>query len=1266
MPKVQLPNGTELNFPDGMSQEDMASAIDANFPEYAAKKEGGLMGMLHSAGSAISDAIKSVPIIAPNGQGGGVMETTAAPAPASDMPPVAGMAPSKWAEIQKAERTDPLDPRMLAIKPRDIIARGENEAALRHHANAPMFSRLVENAGVDNAREASESEQKAYVYSPQHFADVFNANARNVGAGLLKIGPTAAKGLLDIGRMASGDAVGKDYSNYLEDAMKRIDQLVASPQFNDNSQGFQQLMADKNVGVGDLFSYLVDHPDVLLDNGITTVGSMALPAGTAKVAAIGSKAAGLGTVAAGAVGTATTIGTVAAQNAADTFTSDNLKDASMGDRYRAASVSAAISILTGMATHGGAEGEIARRMAGDVQAGRTTMETVKAFLKAVGNEGAQEMGEEFGGAAGEAVGSLTPMNANNTAKRMAFAGLVGGVFGGMTHASSAGDQRHVDDGSAGAEAARQAALRAWRTNGLSPNAGGPAAPAAPAGRTEPSWSDVAAPVDPREPTFGPAGAPVPQARTEPTIGDVMAATSVDEALAAAQAIARKPIVSPYATAHDIDALEREAGMRDAALTPELANNRNFASSGGIDLTAGQVDPDAPPASNVWRRAADQAPTPQRDAIDRIIDPAADWHAFPADTGTLGVPRADMPQIKAEHRGAMTQFLNARGITHEQVEVPAESLKPTQAEFSLEKVLKASEFTGGNRSILVSSDGYVLDGHHQWLNSIDNNELVKAIRLNAPIAELLQTVKEFPSATVAEGAPDSGVIAATNASMGSVDTAPAAEQSHLDAARQAAENIAQRKSTGGSRARDRVHTDNPFLGFLATHGVNIADRSDSGAERGRAGNPLVPGFGPVFRKSGLRFDELASAAHEAGFLTKADIESELDTGGTRKLADMIERATQGKEVIRPAVEAEHGQPGAHDALMQEAHDLGIDARDMTPDQVYDAVIAAHDLREQHRQETGAATVDEQAKIERHADQFTAKEASAVLDADIPLSGLKTDAHLTDEQIDEIFGITPGARAGGQEAESHPAGTAGESGAGTEKPGDLLAGYTREEVVQKQDAEEAHAKAIEAERRRVDATRKKDQDAKDTHARIAGTVDDFKLGQSSEEAVVGQKDIFSASSDQDQTDNIIPRKPNARDGIEAVNTRWRELFAEHSQWFTGDGTARKLRQDAPENVREQYADYLKAKKAAKAEYDGKPAADHSPSAKDIQKETSNVQSDADTGADVPLAFFKKIKVPHEVWIADEGVYETVELPAHKALASVREDIGNLERLLECLKG
>lgn len=137
---------------------------------------------------------------------------------------------------------------------------------------------------------------------------------------------------------------------------------------------------------------------------------------------------------------------------------------------------------------------------------------------------------------------------------------------------------------------------------------------------------------------------------------------------------------------------------------------------------------------------------------RDID--GDWAEFSADSGTLSIPRSDMPQIRAEHRGAMVQFLAARDIGRQEETVPASSLKPTQAEYSRKKVEKAKAFTGGNRSILVSADGHVLDGHHQWMAARDAGEDVKIIRLDAPISELLPLAHEFPSSSTDGGAVES--------------------------------------------------------------------------------------------------------------------------------------------------------------------------------------------------------------------------------------------------------------------------------------------------------------------------------------------------------------------------------------------------------------------------------------------------------------------------------------------------------------------------------
>lgn len=132
-------------------------------------------------------------------------------------------------------------------------------------------------------------------------------------------------------------------------------------------------------------------------------------------------------------------------------------------------------------------------------------------------------------------------------------------------------------------------------------------------------------------------------------------------------------------------------------------------------------------------------------------PTGEWVEFPRDSGTLGIPRAEMPQVKGEHRGALIQFLGGLGITHETVDMPASELKPTQAEFSKKKAAGWQDVQEGvDRSVLASSDGYILDGHHQWVSALANGETEKVIRFSAPIKELLAATYRFPSVKRSEG------------------------------------------------------------------------------------------------------------------------------------------------------------------------------------------------------------------------------------------------------------------------------------------------------------------------------------------------------------------------------------------------------------------------------------------------------------------------------------------------------------------------------------
>ena len=182
--------------------------------------------------------------------------------------------------------------------------------------------------------------------------------------------------------------------------------------------------------------------------------------------------------------------------------------------------------------------------------------------------------------------------------------------------------------------------------------------------------------------------------------------------------------------------EREALANTLGLPPVIA--RNLPRAGWATLN-----------SDLQARIA-KAMAPAAPSIEGA-DLGNGWAKFSPESGTVGVPRAEMPQIKAEHRGAMVNFMNARGVAHQEETLPAGSLKPTQAEFSREKVARAKGFEGGNRAILVSADNHVLDGHHQWMAAREKGEDVRAIRLNAPIRDLIGLAHDFPSSTKAGGA-----------------------------------------------------------------------------------------------------------------------------------------------------------------------------------------------------------------------------------------------------------------------------------------------------------------------------------------------------------------------------------------------------------------------------------------------------------------------------------------------------------------------------------
>lgn len=266
--------------------------------------------------------------------------------------------------------------------------------------------------------------------------------ARDFAAGALQIGPTAVKGVADIARLATGDAVGKDTSDALERGMASIRDTVGSERAAAQRENFQRDMADDDVGIGEA---LMRNKGALADQILPTIGSMFLPVGLAgaagKAATAGRAAQALDVAAlAGRVASAQKVagvGATAAQNAASTFAELVDKGASMQDAYIGAGITVPFSVVAGALTGGGAEVAAARALTGS---GAAKM-GVKQLGKATGQEGAQEMGEELGQIAGEGVGTGQAPSATSAGKQLAVAGTLGAVMGGGVDVATQVGQR---------------------------------------------------------------------------------------------------------------------------------------------------------------------------------------------------------------------------------------------------------------------------------------------------------------------------------------------------------------------------------------------------------------------------------------------------------------------------------------------------------------------------------------------------------------------------------------------------------------------------------------------------------------------------------------------------------------------------------------------------------------------------------------------------------------------------------------------------------
>ena len=119
---------------------------------------------------------------------------------------------------------------------------------------------------------------------------------------------------------------------------------------------------------------------------------------------------------------------------------------------------------------------------------------------------------------------------------------------------------------------------------------------------------------------------------------------------------------------------------------------------------------------------------------------------------MGLSRMDLPQIKSTDVPEFIDWLESKGVEALNTSMEVGELTPVQKEINLEKTdSMASKHEAGEidlstgKPVMVSSDEYLVDGHHRWyaLRELNPSNKLNAVMIDSPILELISLMKEFP-------------------------------------------------------------------------------------------------------------------------------------------------------------------------------------------------------------------------------------------------------------------------------------------------------------------------------------------------------------------------------------------------------------------------------------------------------------------------------------------------------------------------------------------
>jgi len=110
--------------------------------------------------------------------------------------------------------------------------------------------------------------------------------------------------------------------------------------------------------------------------------------------------------------------------------------------------------------------------------------------------------------------------------------------------------------------------------------------------------------------------------------------------------------------------------------------------------------------------------------------------------SLGLKRNEMPQIRSKFLPILFEQLDSDRIRYKDIRVDANTLKPSQNEINIDTANKFSLDAPYLKRTFVSSDNYIIDGHHRWYFCLINDLPIDITKIDLPIEDALNYIRQL--------------------------------------------------------------------------------------------------------------------------------------------------------------------------------------------------------------------------------------------------------------------------------------------------------------------------------------------------------------------------------------------------------------------------------------------------------------------------------------------------------------------------------------------